>query len=422
MSIGFSFTGKVKKPETLIETAKRLADEKEYRIGTGEDGLRLALCPLGGDLYVSWKKESGLFGQYAVEGSCTSTPAGPGLHQAAVEALDALGIQKLAVEDETEYFRHRDFDRMCREHFFPWLATLVDMCCQKQDEVNSLRLCWDLDGYGPEDIPGTVVTPMGRFSVRGLKKLLDEEGIEALAERFFLWFRPGERDALYHRNLALNLQWESCYYAPSVRSEEDKAVNGAICDQLELAARMDPGLPLPRGAYGEVCALADRAPFLPDGPELELEFQPGYRKGLVVHAIGPLQLTLPGVYRFEWEEWDKDSGCHKWWDEYSQSPIWRVTGYKMRNGDAAFSPVLQDDNDPAEFQIKGGAVRYGWRELEEDGQRLYQVRSEVITGPSLFLITVTYLDPAQRADIEELIRKITVNVQDVEKHTIQANP
>jgi len=86
MSIGFSFTGKVKKPESLVETAKKLVEKKYYRLGGWEDGLRLALCPLGGDLYVNWHKESGLSGGYAVEGSCCSTPAGPGLHQAAVEA------------------------------------------------------------------------------------------------------------------------------------------------------------------------------------------------------------------------------------------------------------------------------------------------------------------------------------------------
>ena len=30
MSIGFAFTGKVKKPEVLIAAAKKLADERSY--------------------------------------------------------------------------------------------------------------------------------------------------------------------------------------------------------------------------------------------------------------------------------------------------------------------------------------------------------------------------------------------------------
>ena len=80
------------------------------------------------------------------------------------------------------------------------------------------------------------------------------------------------------------------------------------------------------------------------------------------------------------------------------------------------------DNDLIEFEIESGAVRYGWRELpQENGQPLWQVRAEVITGPSLFVITVTHLEPEDRPGIVELVRKITVQTQDVEKQTIQAD-
>ncbi|MCI8422848.1 MAG: hypothetical protein HFF50_04840 [Lawsonibacter sp.] len=421
MSIGFSFTGRVKKPERLLSAAKELADQRGYQMSQWENGLGVQLCPIGGNLSIIWKKEGGFLGQWAVEGSCVSTPAGPGLHQAAVELLDSLDIQKLQVEDETEYYQHRDFQRMLREHFYPWLATLVRIADDEiQKGTASMCLCWDLDQYMPEDVPGTVITPMGRFSAQWLKTVLEEEGVEALAERFFLWYHPGAWDALFRRNLALNQLWEGCSFAPSSRSEEDAGMNRAICDNLEQAAELDPALPLPRQAYAEVCALAGRAPALPDGPELELEFQPGFRKGMVAYPIGPLRLTLPGIYLFEWEEWGENSGCHKWWNE--SSPIWRVSGYKMREGNAAFTPVLREDKDRKELEIKGGALCYGWRELpEEDGQPLYQVRGEVISGPSLFLITVTYQDPGQREEIGALFEKITVVTQDMEKHAIQAN-
>ena len=46
MSIGFSFTGKVKKPETLIAAAKKLAEERSYGFYLGENGLNISLCPL----------------------------------------------------------------------------------------------------------------------------------------------------------------------------------------------------------------------------------------------------------------------------------------------------------------------------------------------------------------------------------------
>ena len=47
-------------------------------------------------------------------------PAGAGFHAAAVRFLDELGqkrLNELLVDDETEYYNHRDFERMKREHF-----------------------------------------------------------------------------------------------------------------------------------------------------------------------------------------------------------------------------------------------------------------------------------------------------------------
>ncbi len=151
MGIEFSFTGKVKAPESLIEAAQKLAEEEYYWLNIQKDGLQLALCPLSGDLYVNWSKGNGC--QYEVEGSCCSTPAGPGLHQAAVEALDILGIQDLVVEDETGYYDHRDFAQMCREHFYPWLTTIVDVCWRRKDELNHMCVCWILGSICPRTSP-----------------------------------------------------------------------------------------------------------------------------------------------------------------------------------------------------------------------------------------------------------------------------
>ena len=424
MSIGFSFTGVVKKPETLVQTANELAEVKGYRIWTEGNRFRLALCPMGGDLYVSWKIKSTLLGsyfsQYTVEGSCRSTPAGPGFHVAAVEVLDALGLRNLKVKDDTGYYRHRDFGRMCAEHFHPWLNKIVSVCEQKRDELKNMAVAWDMDQYIPENIPGTVISSMGRFSVRWMRETLAEKGPEALAQRFYLWYHPGAPDALYRRNLGLNLLWESCFFAPSSRSKEDAGINEAICENIEMAARLDPTLPLPRKAYQEVCSLAGKIPALPDGPEMELEFEPGFRKGFVTYAIGPLRLTLPGIYQFEWEKWDENSGCHIWW-ESDDGPVWRANGFRLQQGNAAFSAVNERYSDVTEQEIAGGSARWGWRQVDEDGEPYYHVLAEVISGPSRFLITVSYHQPEERPGIEDLIKKITVSRQDLEKHLLSAN-
>lgn len=419
MSIGFSFTGKVRRTETLIGTARTLSQQRGYQLFVGETDLRVALCPLGGDVYVSWKREGGVRGQWLIQGSCSSTPAGAGLHKAAVELLDALGIQSLSVDDETEYYDHRDFQRMKQEHFYPWVKTLVRFC-REQKDLSGLRLCWDMDQYQPEDLPGSVVTPMGRFTLSYLESLLEREGAEGLAQIFFLWDGP-DRDAVFYRNRAVNGLWENCYFAPSSRSEEDAKINAAILDDLERSASLDPGLPLPRKAYREVCALAGRPPVLPEGPELEADFPIGYRRGLVVHSLGQLQLTLPGSYQYEWEEWEDKGGTNLWCDAAVDSPVWRVNGYRRREGNASFTPHLDGLKDLEEAQLKNGAARWGWQTIQEGKSSYFQIQCEVVTGPSLFYITVTYTQAREREDILSLLRRLSVaGTQKIETHTIQA--
>lgn len=420
MSIGLSFTARIDRPETLIEAAKELADLREYRTGMREGGLRVAMCPLGGTVDILWRPEEDPAGPWLVRGSCVSTPAGAGLHRAAVELLDSLPLRDLRVEDETGFYRHRDFQRMKEEHFYPWLRTLVDICRRERGKgASGMSLCWDLEQYAPRDIPDTVITPMGRFRLGELAEMVEERGIQALASRFFLW--DGRvRDARFYRNRAINALWERCCFAPSARSEEDAAVNASILDDLERAARMDPSLPLPRSAYEEVCALAGRAPALPGGPELEEEFAPGYRKDLVTHGVGALRLTLPGSYLYGWERWENGGGAHLWSGLAPDDPVWRVSAYRTREGDAQFSGHLDALNGVEGRTMKGGALRWGWREVREDGQLLYLAECEVVSGPSLFLVTATCTDPAQLGQVAGLIGMLSVVCGPAQRETVQA--
>lgn len=419
MSIGLSFTGKIDSPKALLEAASILAEEQKYRLGVGETGLKVVMCPLGGELNILWRPEEDPAGPWLVRGSCVSTPAGAGLHRAAVELLDSLPVRALAVEDETGFCQHRDFQRMKEEHFYPWLKTLVEVCRQEMGKgVSGMQLCWDLDQYAPEDIPGTVVTPVGRFRLAELAELEERGGIEDLAGRFFLW-NGRTRDARFYRNRAINALWEDCCFAPSSRSPEDAAINAAILDDLERAAKLNPALPLPRSAYLELCALAERPPALPQGPELQEEFAPGYRKGPVTYGVGALRLTLPGAFRSQWEQWENGGGVHLW-SGGDDSPVWRVSAYRTREGDAHFTDNLNALNGVEGRALKGGRLRWGWREIWEEGERLYQAVCEVITGPALYLITVTCGSALDLGPTAELIGQISVVSGAAQRETIQA--
>lgn len=407
MSIGLQFTGTIDHPKALLEAADILAEERGYRLASGKGGMKIIMCPLGGELNLLWRPGGDPAEPWQARGGCVSTPAGAGLHRAAVELLDHLPIRALAVEDETGFFRHRDFQRMKEEHFYPWLHTLVDVCRQESGKgVSGMQLCWDLEQYAPENIPDTVVTPMGRFRLSELADLMENGGVEALASRFFLW-NGRTRDARFFRNRAINALWEKCCFAPSQRSLEDAAINSAILDDLERAAKLDPTLPLPRSAYAEICALAEREPALPDGPALEEEFAPGYRKGYVTHAVGALRLTLPGTYLYAWEQWE-NGGAHLWSDGTGESPVWRVNTYQTREGSAQFTSNLDALHGLETQKLKGGALRWGWKEIREAGETLYQAVCEIVTGPFLFPLTVTCTDLGDLGQVAQLIGRITV--------------
>lgn len=58
--------------------------------------------------------------------------------------------------------------------------------------------------------------------------------------------------------------------------------------------------------------------------------------------------------------------------------------------------------------LKGGALRWGWKEVYEDAERLYQAQCEVIAGPALFFLTVTCGSPEELVQAAELIGMISV--------------
>ena len=55
MSIGLQFTGRIEHPQALLEAARVLAEERNYHLSAGEGGLKVIMCPLGGELSILWR-------------------------------------------------------------------------------------------------------------------------------------------------------------------------------------------------------------------------------------------------------------------------------------------------------------------------------------------------------------------------------
>lgn len=137
--------------------------------------------------------------------------------------------------------------------------------------------------------------------------------------------------------------------------------------------------------------------------------------------MGTLRLTLPGSCLYGWEQWENGGGAHLWSDGTGEGPVWRVSAYRMREGEARFTGNLDAINGVEGQTLKGGALRWGWKEVFEGGERLYQAECEVIAGPSLYFITATCTSPGGLGQAAELISRISVVSGTAREETVQAN-
>ena len=74
------------------------------------------------------------------------------------------------------------------------------------------------------------------------------------------------------------------------------------------------------------------------------------------------------------------------------------------------------------MELREGALRWGWREIQEEEERLYQAECEVIAGPALFFLTATCSDPADLGQVAQTIGRLAVVSNPAHQETIQAGP
>lgn len=332
----------------------------------------------------------------SVVAECQTNLLGAGFHKAAIELTDELADlngMPFEVEDETEYYDHRDFERMRSEHFYNWLTRIVNLFREQiGDECQTLAICWDYNKYTPQEIDGTIVSPFGRIHLKHFLERFDNEGIEALAAEFFMWNNE-ERDALFYRNSALSALWEDCYFMPSERSEEDNEINAFILDNLEKAAGMDATLPFPKEDYLLLCRLSRRQPVdVSSFPDFVCEYPIGYRKGDITCRLGNLSFTLPGnmIYFDE----DDSHGYYNPVDENWQ--IVRRTAVSVSEDEIEYLEENGNETLVKEIEFTNGKCKLFYLADEEneadeadDGDSEYVYQSQVITDYQFSLFTIS---------------------------------
>lgn len=405
MGLGFTIHTKIKDIEKFQQAVESQAVESGYNAEHDESSSTVSFCRLG-DLFLNYQHEGegNTDNVISVNGDCQTNMLGHGFHKAAIEFIDRLQQAtgtRFEVEDETDYYTERDFEAMKKKHFHKWLAKLFEIIQEQEDKGStSLSICWDLNKYYPQSDSGIVISPLGSFRLSEVIRRIREEGIESFADDFFIWNNP-ERDARFHRGLALNAMWEDCYFMPSERSEEDARINGYIISELETAASLDPSLPFPKKEYEELCRLHGCTPVPTDGiPTYETEFAIGYRRGIINHKVGRIRFSLPGSYLE-----DTDDGTLVYYDAAADN--WhtvRCTGYST-NGEPDFLDVEEEMIEEREFD--GGKYRLydmgiGQDSEDEEPYPVYSCHALCSNQYTLFTLCASRLEDLKKLSGEFL--------------------
>lgn len=410
MSIHFRFTMKPKRKllkteelefQTVMTAVKAMEKEEQIRIEEFSGGVKVTLCPEG-YIEILYKKSENM-----LHGDCQTHIAGPGFHAAAIAFLEKLAQEidlKLKLDDDTNYSRDKDFEKMQTDHFYPWLRHILRLVCEQYSKTDYC-LCWDLVSYTPEVIPGTVVTPIRRFTIEEFKEYYQHD-IRLFARDFFVWNNM-KRDAWFYRNSALMEMNVSCYFMFSERSIWDGIENGLCLINLEKALQYDINVPFPTTEYRLLCRLHGQPPMnLDNVVEMKHACEIGYRRGMILHQVG--QFTY-SVYGDCLERMDRANNTMIYYDDRpGRYHRIKLTSFHIKGKNAEFVSDVYQRADIAtshEFRVGDGICRLDilkpvpLKKSPEGYQ--YEMSAQMLLDNQLILVNQTYQRRDETVDIFE---------------------
>ncbi len=303
MSVGIIVQGMAKEHGKVVETSfKEVAEKHNYAFKRTEDGALITICNLG-EVYVTLGKH----GKIIIDSS--TSLLGAGFHHEVCLFIEKLlpFMGNVVVQDETGYYGDRDLVKLHKEHFIKYLKQLVEEVTKNID-VNELAkgkqygmklVHWNINNYTPETINNCITTPYGRFSYKKLVEIKEKELYEDFAKEFYIW-NTIDKDAIFFRNAALNIMWDKLHYFKSKKYAEELFLNKQVIMLLEEAIKKDEKIPFPKKEYIEICKLAEHKPVETKRLiDYNSEYEIGYRKSIVFHRFGNINIAADGILLFE---------------------------------------------------------------------------------------------------------------------------
>ena len=379
--------------------------DTQYR--SGEDWFRLTLVPFEEDIYGTWEGGKLLI-------SARTNSAGPGYHAYLVDLIDRLGIKPAKVEDETGYYGNRDF-RLLQNEMSKWLSGLSEQLLSMDEDYSDLSVSLAVDWF-PGNTGQFANCQLGPFERRFFERAQNDR---SAGSEFFVWWDM-EQNALFFRNVALNLIWcRNNWLQPETDLEYETVAATLAC--LDKAYSSDPGLDYPAAEWKELADLSGTGGFDTVYSNMMKEFRlrygntppklRGYMRGMIRSNVAGWYFTHIGKMHYDVEE----DGSPVWWDDRMTIRMTTFTvepraGTKS-NSEALLRAVTEKEKDcePLSLRTKEIAACIQHLQIEEDGEPLHMTRLTAALDNRLMIMSFYYADEKDREQAVNVCVSVTSN-------------
>lgn len=271
-----------KQMEELYEVLGALCQREGVQIEERGNQVEILVCPQGKIVAQEQGKDLIL--------SANTRHGGPGYHAFVVDLFKDIEEEvpgEYELSDDLEYDKDEDFERLISvyENELDYVRRLI----LEEPGFKNRNYMFDETYYLPKTEPGKILTASGDMDEKDFRN----KDIHDLMDHFYIW-NNWDRDGRFFRNAALTLLAKESYGEFSKMNEQTEKIADEICDDLEIAFRLDPTLPLPVEEYKSLIALLKRENKLEGAIEMDQEAV-SYRTREVYHVFEDVRLVAAGT-------------------------------------------------------------------------------------------------------------------------------
>lgn len=268
--------------DELYQVLGALCEREGVQIEDRGRNVEILVCPQGKIVVSEDKKDLIL--------SANTRHGGPGFHAFVVDLFKDVEEEipgDYELIDDMEYDKDEDFHRLV--HAYENELDYVRHLILEEPGFKNKNYMFDETYYLPRTENSKVLTATGEMDEDEFRK----KNLHDLMDSFYVW-NDWDRDARFFRNAALTLLAKESYGEFSKMNDQTEKTAEEICDDLEIAFRMDPTLPLPLKAYRELIQLLNREDKLEGAIEMDREAVQ-YRTREVYHIFEDVRVVAPGT-------------------------------------------------------------------------------------------------------------------------------